>query len=506
MSRYFLALWLPHLSWQALRGNAEERMVVASAEWQPEVLAASPAARRLGISAGSSLAQARLRAPGCAVVARSSAAEARLRTALEAELETISDRCHALPPERWLVDLRGMESCLGPAPEIARRLAARLQAEGLEARLGVGPSRTAALLGAQASLAPMLAPEAAPVLAPLPLEMLIVLADGMAEIAACVDLFRRWGLRTLGEVAALPRRALTERLGRAGLHCRHWARGQDQGLLLPPPPSLEPARCQQAFEPALEGYVPLLPWLEQSLRQQAAAWERHDRALAVCELKLELTEKRNWSWRYAPPLPHRDARRCLRQLETALALQPPPALIAAAVLELRLLRPRHLQAGLFGDAAVEEENRERLLGQLRVLLGDPEGWRCGSPRLRDLHREDLFVMAPFQPEEQGKKLPVASCRLPVLRVHRPALEIRLQLKRLPVQGDGFNPVGAVCTGPKLHARRVRQAWGPWRSSGAWWSEAAWSHDEWEVEFASGERSRLRHDRRARRWFLLGEYD
>lgn len=427
------------------------------------------------------------------------------------ELEQVSDRCQALPPDRWLLDLSGMETCLGPAPAITRQLEQRLREQGLAPRMGLAPTRTAALLAAEAGRAPILDDAPAAALAALPLATLQALSDCGAAATACLDVFARWGLRTLGEVAALPRRALSERLGRAGLACQRWARGDDEGLMLPGAPAPEPAICEQTFEPALEGYLPLLPWLDGQVRAQAAEWERHDRALASCELALGLepgracTGLRAWQWRYAPPLPHRDARRCVRQLETALALGPPGAPIATARIEFRLLRPRRLQAGLFGDAAIEEENRERLLARLRVLLEDPEGQRCGSPRLRDWHRRDVFAMAAYAPEQGSatKGQGPGEARL-ALRARRPAVAIGMEMARLPVQADGFSPVGAVCHVPE--PRRVQRAWGPWRCSGAWWSDSAWSRDEWDVEFAPGERCRLLYDRRARRWFLLGEYD
>ncbi|TAN24656.1 MAG: hypothetical protein EPN33_02515 [Acidobacteria bacterium] len=427
------------------------------------------------------------------------------------ELEQVSDRCQPLPPDHWLLDLSGMETCLGPAPAIARQLERRLCEQGLTPRMGMAPTRTAALLAAEAGMAPILDDAPAAVLAALPLSTLQALSDCGPAAAACLDVFARWGLRTLGEVAALPRRALSERLGRAGLACQRWARGDDEGLMLPGAPAPEPAICEQTFEPALEGYLPLLPWLDGQVHAQAAEWERHDRALAWCELALGLEQDRAfpglrlWQWRYAPPLPHRDARRCLRQLETALALGPPAAPIATARIEFRLLRPRRTQAGLFGDAAVEEENRERLLARLRVLLEDPEGQQCGSPRLRDWHRRDVFAMAPYAPEQgSGARGQGSGGARLTLRARRPAVAIRMEMARLPVQADGFSPVGAMCYLPQ--PRRIQRAWGPWRCSGAWWSDGAWSRDEWDVEFAPDERYRLLYDRQARRWFLLGEYD
>ena len=46
--------------------------------------------------------------------------------------------------------------------------------------------------------------------------------------------------------------------------------------------------------------------------------------------------------------------------------------------------------------------------------------------------------------------------------------------------------------------------GPWRSSGEWWTERPWIHDEWDAELADGTLCRLAHDGSA--WWLEGIYD
>jgi hypothetical protein len=64
--------------------------------------------------------------------------------------------------------------------------------------------------------------------------------------------------------------------------------------------------------------------------------------------------------------------------------------------------------------------------------------------------------------------------------------------------------------------------GPWRTKGDWWSETAWSRDEWDVllhslrpkqqgNFSTGEENetalyRIYRDLRSRRWFVEGIYD
>jgi len=520
----YLAVWLPQLPWQALRFQGEipaaPQLVVEVVGLTRHVVAASPAALQCGVSAGLSEAQARLRAPEALAVERSPAAERQLQAWMREELEHTSDRCHWLPPERWLLDLAGM-GLLGSPGQIAHALRTRLRARGLRPALGVAATRTAALLaaGAGGGLRVIAAEDPSPALAALPLGALRALqgcganTEGLDSKAmdteGLLDRFARWGLRTLGEVAALPPRALAERLGRAGLACQRWARGQDQGLLLPAPPSEPPCELRQEFEPALEGYLPLLPWLEQKLGQHCAALERADRALAAAALELGLQSGSPWQWEQRWMLPHRDARRLLRQLETSLAMQPPAAPIAAATLRLVGAKPRRTQTGFFGDPVGESQRLERLLARLRELLDDPEGQRCGAAHLQDLHRDDAFVVVPYQPSDSsngaaGEAPPPDA--VPCLRVARPPPRIQLELRRLPAPDGVARPEGALCHLPRRPPARVLRAAGPWRSSGEWWTDGAWSRDEWDVELASHQRLRLLYDRRARAWFLLGEYD
>jgi hypothetical protein len=52
--------------------------------------------------------------------------------------------------------------------------------------------------------------------------------------------------------------------------------------------------------------------------------------------------------------------------------------------------------------------------------------------------------------------------------------------------------------------RIVAGVGPWRSSGEWWGQRPWLHDEWDVELADGTLCRLAHDGSA--WHLAGIYD
>ena len=72
-------------------------------------------------------------------------------------------------------------------------------------------------------------------LAALPLELLTVLT---APTPLSLDALRRWGLRTIGEFAALPPDEVAARMGQAGVGWQRLAWGEDPRPLVPTLPVL----------------------------------------------------------------------------------------------------------------------------------------------------------------------------------------------------------------------------------------------------------------------------
>ena len=128
-----------------------------------------------------------------------------------------------------------------PVGDALRRAAAD---RGLCVRVAVATTRMAALLAVQGRAGLTVIPpglEAAS-LASLPLGVLKALAEIQASGAskagqarpplalpafALLSTVRRWGLKTLGDLAALPSADLFERLGAGGLMLQRLARGED---------------------------------------------------------------------------------------------------------------------------------------------------------------------------------------------------------------------------------------------------------------------------------------
>jgi protein ImuB len=99
-------------------------------------------------------------------------------------------------------------------------------------RVGAAPSRFAALAAAHRARArrPEIAPESparlAAYMAPLPVSLL----NARPEVAALPEALERFGIATLGELAALSRAHLADRFGPSGPLARDLARGKDTPL------------------------------------------------------------------------------------------------------------------------------------------------------------------------------------------------------------------------------------------------------------------------------------
>ena len=99
--------------------------------------------------------------------------------------------------------------------------------------------------------------------------------------------FRRWGLRTLGDLAALPSDDLAARLGRQDLDWQRLARGEDARPLVPAVPE---ERFEQTLELEwpIEELEPLSFVLGRLMEALEAHLAQHDRGAAVLHVRLQL--------------------------------------------------------------------------------------------------------------------------------------------------------------------------------------------------------------------------
>jgi protein ImuB len=234
------------------------------------------------------------------------------------------------------------------------------------ARIGAGPSRFCAL--AAATRARPRRPEVvhgdpAAYLAPLP----VALLRGRRETAHLPEPLARLGVATLGELAALPRAAVADRLGAPGLLARDLASGRDCRLA----PRERPERLAEELElaEALSG-VQLDRALHLLVDRLLARRERRGRTLRSVVLAAALVEGGTWR----EQVPFREALADPQRMRLALA--PRLALLPAPAERLRLAVER------FGPPACDQ----------RSLLD--EAARTRRARLREAVRQARAAAGP----------------------------------------------------------------------------------------------------------------
>jgi protein ImuB len=234
------------------------------------------------------------------------------------------------------------------------------------ARIGAGPSRFCALAAAARARS-----RRATIIRgadDLRLEP-VALLRFRDETAALPEPLERLGIRTLGELAALPRAAVADRFGPAGLLAHDLAHGRDTPL--------RPRRPGETLEEALEleesaSGEQLGRALELLVDRLLARRERDGRTLRAVVLSATLVEGGTWRERVVFREPLADPDRMRLVLGPRLALLPSPA--EALRLAVERFGPPHARGrALFDDGTVQRRARLReAIRQVRAVAG-PEG-------------------------------------------------------------------------------------------------------------------------------------
>lgn len=534
----FCCLYIPDLPAAALLRTLDDvtrEQPFAVLDGNPplvHVVAMNERARQAGMYAG----MTRLQAEACTGVVlrrRSVAQETAAHQALLDCAYAFSPRAESTAPDTVVVDIDGLTQLFGPPEKIARGLAARVEKVGMEARVAVAPNPDAAVLAARGftGITVMEKHDVAQRLGHLPTDVLPTTPD-------VLETLERWGVRNLRALAVLPPVALTERLGQEGLRLQKLARGEHMRPLVP---ADDPLRFEELFE--FEDAVDLLDPLSFVLTRmlQQLCERLNARALATNQLtltlELEVNEDRqirNQSpvassqngkrkllitrWPDGPitryertlrlPVPMLDTRVFLKLLQLDLKAHPPAAPVKKISVVAESVRPRAAQTGLFLPLTPQPERLEVTLARIRSVVSDTNenAPRVGSPEVLDTHRPDAFAMKKFAPEEAtGKSTGSTNVSSPLtaLRIFRPPLPAKVELR------DGA-PSAVIANAQR---GTVVALAGPWRTSGDWWTEHAWSREEWDVALSLKSKAkedfvlyRLFRDLDKNDWFVEASYD
>lgn len=451
------------------------------------VVDANAAARERGVRPGLPAAAAVARCPS--LVRRPFAPET-LTAARQALLEAclaVSPRLEDADAGTVFVDIAGLGRLYGDDDAVGRRLARGARAVGLPARVGIASSRAAARVAARVGPRVHVVPPGAErrVLADVP----VAEADLPATI---VEALGRWGIATLGMLAALPRDGVATRLGTAGLAAQDAACGIDRALFRPwtPPVFWEEAQ-------GLEWEIDLLPALVQAigrvLERLCARLAAAHRAADAVDVRLALASGGHHTRAVTLACPMDEPAPIVAVVARALEADPPPAPVVAVAVSAstvpRLARPR----GLWQPAAPAARDLATVLARLVTLAGAEH---VGAVALADVHRPDAWSLVPFAPPADEPAVAAGEPSLALRRLRPP--------RPVDVEAQGGRPVavrGALST-----RAAVLACAGPWRISGEWWDADVWARDEWDVELTDGAVCRLVQDAVGRQWLLDAVYD
>jgi protein ImuB len=396
-----------------------------------------------------------------------------------------------------VLDITGTERLFGPPDKLAARLRASLAAAGFRASIAVSANFHAARLKAAsiAGVAVIASGEEAAALSRLPLSTLRIDSDDE-------ETFAIWGIRTLGELAALPQVDLVTRLGARALEFHALARGALPHTFQP----IEPKFTLEEFcdfETPVEQADALLFVTARGidcLVSRASA-----RALSLASLTLRMglevdrvpgrVSERIHERVIRPALPTVDRKFLLKLVQLDLAANPPQAAVLSLTIAAQAGHSSKVQLGLFAPQMPEPSRLDVTLARLKAIAGED---RVGSPVLEDSHRPAAFRMDAFTTGEKSDEASAASPRLALRRL-RPSVPVRVALHELK----------PISFRDRDRSFAVEAAYGPWKTSGNWWSEATWESEEWDVLAVAGDASLaclLVRDCARNQWRLEALYD
>jgi protein ImuB len=419
-----------------------------------------------------------------------------------------------------VIDVRGLDRLIGDARMIGDALRRDAARRGVRVHVAVAPTRTAALMLAIAT--PGLTVVAsggeavAAALAPLPiglLERIGVSVSGPKGGSAysAISVCERWGLRTLGELAALPPADLSARLGRQGLMWQALARGDDIRPLVPDAAE-ERFESFMDLEWPIEGLDPMSFVLTRLLEPLSIRLERRDRGVAVLHVQLRLVGGDVHARSLQLPAPMRDVRTLRTLALLDLESHPPAAAIERVTIVIDPTPGRVVQHTLFARPQLTPEQLSTLLARLGAVMGQD---RIGAPATVDSYRPGAFVMKPFTQPAAGSQPSSA------LTANRQPPTAVLRRCRHPVPArvaaDAHSrPVRVTTDRRGFAGGSVVRASGPWRTSGEWWTtqtgqagrvgQAGWDRDEWDVTLNDGGAYRVFMDRTTGGWYIDAIYD
>jgi nucleotidyltransferase/DNA polymerase involved in DNA repair len=217
----------------SLRGKA---VIVGGLGGRGVVTSASYEARTYGVHSAMPMVRARRLCPQAVFVPNDFDAYQEYSHRIRDVFASYTPLVEPLSLDEAFLDVSGSVRLFGAPMDIARRIKQEVADLGLPCSVGVAPNKFLAKLASQAAkpngLIVVPADDVVSFLHPLPVEALWGVGETTSEA------LRRLGLRTVGDIAGLPRRTLERTVGDAiGAHLHTLAQGQDDREVVPHEPA-----------------------------------------------------------------------------------------------------------------------------------------------------------------------------------------------------------------------------------------------------------------------------
>src|SRR5437763_4849496 len=308
--------------------------------------------------------------------------------------------------------------------------------------------------------------------------------EGQIEVQEIIAILHKWGIHTLGQLAALDKQQLGARLGPEAIRMWERANGRSNRLvkLIRPPESFEESF---EFEREIETAEPVLFMLRRFLEQLAVRLAAI--YLVAKELTLRITfansrqdepavaGKQSYERVFKIPQPTNNVDLLFRMLQTHLGNFRSKHPIVAVALSAEPIKPAGEQFGLFETTLRNPHQLSETLARLTALLGAD---RVGTPVLEETHRPDAFRIEAFSwaltsAAGNGGRSSATLGPYPEARRSSPLHILRSVLRRFRPAISGSVLLGedrpSHVRGADVRGKIVDQR-GPYLFSGNWWDE------------------------------------
>ncbi len=486
----FAAIFIPHFSIQAVNRHeegADDEKPIALVD--PElskatIIQLNPAAQAYDIIPGFSSSQAQARCPALIIKSRSRLREAAATDVLLQTAYAFSPNIESELSGVCILELKG----LGLATDVAiqkwaGQILQQLSACNLDAHIGFAQTPDLALLAARTPERIHIIRDIHGFISKLPVASL----NPSLEI---LEILARWGINFAGQLIALGRDQVANRLGAEVLALFDQVSPDAARPLKLISPALEFVE-QAEFEVEIQTIEPLLFILQRFVEQLSRRIDALHLVIAELELRLKLESGKTCEKSFKVPDPTVRLAVLFRMLQTHLENVRTDSPIASLQLIATPCPSTPHQFGLFETTLRQPNQFSETLARLAALCGSD---RVGTPLLEKTHRPDSFSITTPDFSRLGTAKPEATPEGPALRRFRPAIKIS-------VRWDGSRPLAVHGEVLNALAKDVR---GPFRSSGNWWEQTRWAREEWDIETPDGVLCRIFRTQEG--CFIEGIYD